>query len=81
MSIDLHDIINQIRTGRLERVMPCPNCGVNDSQDCGYGSRDYFGEFDCEDPDSDGEPCENCHHLWCEECKENLFQKEEFDVS
>lgn len=80
--MSLNDIIEAMRTDRVLRIMPCPNCGVNDSQDCGYGSRDYFGEFDCEDPDSDGEPCEYCHHLWCEECKEkNLFQKEEFDVS
>ena len=25
--------------------MPCLKCGKNDSIDCGYGEKDYWGEF------------------------------------
>ena len=86
MPLIIGDILS-IRTGKLERergVMPCPGCGVNASLDCGYGVWDYEGDFDCEAPDIDGEPCDDCHHLWCNDCKlKNAmeFQKEEFDVS
>jgi len=48
---------------------PCPRCGKNEARDCGYGRRDYWGEFDCEAPDADElETCDSCHHLFCEEC-------------
>lgn len=72
----------------LERIfknkMPCPNCGVNPAEDCGYSTYDpWTGEHDCEAPDNEGEMCDDCHHAHCSLCrlKESYnFKKEEFDV-
>lgn len=76
------NIVEALRTGRENGIMPCPSCGVRSSQDCGYGVWER-GDFDCEAPDIDGEPCEYCHHLYCDECKlqEAMeFKSEEFDI-
>jgi len=53
---------------------PCPKCGKRPRQDCGYlrkipctsgGGTD----FDCVAPDVNGQPCDDCHHVWCDGCK------------
>ena len=53
---------------------PCPKCGRNPRRDCGYkivipSTTDHPQDFDCEAPDTNGEPCDDCHHVWCDECK------------
>ena len=51
-------------------VRPCPKCGVNDAVKCTYGYRDYWGEYDCLAPDQEEIECDDCHHLYCDDCKE-----------
>ena len=58
-------------------VMPCPNCGINDAVDCGYGYWDYYGEFDCLAPEEIDVGCEDCYYAWCDECKKKA---EVFDI-
>lgn len=56
---------------------PCPKCGKNPRQDCGYGhwtSTTDGKDFDCLAPDNKGQPCDDCHHVWCEECKKVALQ-------
>jgi len=53
---------------------PCPKCGKRPRQKCGYllkipSSPGGGTDFDCEAPDMSGEPCDDCHHVWCDECK------------
>lgn len=57
--------------------MPCPGCGMRPAQACGYGHRYWTGEFDCTAPDNeDGEiMCEECHHLYCAKCKEDILRE------
>ena len=64
---------------------PCPRCGKNPAVDCGYGywspdTPNGPGEFDCTFPWPDGEDdeqveCDDCPHLWCKECKDNLLAR------
>ena len=65
-------------------IMPCPGCGVNPSVDCGYLDYNAWdGDYDCLDPDNDGDPCDYCKHLYCSDGKLKdamEFKKEEFDV-
>lgn len=67
MKIDFFDIA----VDKTKERMPCPKCGVNPSVDCGYSVRDYWGDYDCEAPENDGEEelwCEYCHHAYCPDC-------------
>ena len=52
--------------------MLCPNCGENESSNCGYGHWDYWGEFDCNPPEEIDEDCSYCYYAWCESCKKEL---------
>jgi len=69
---------------KSNRVL-CPNCGVNLSNDCGYSLFDYDNEFSCEAPEEIEEECDNCKHIWCNECKEKerifmILQEEDFII-
>ena len=51
---------------------PCPKCGKNPRSDCGFlvrSSTTDGAEFDCLAPDTDSPPCDDCYHVWCDECK------------
>lgn len=57
---------------------PCPKCGKNYRQDCGYGvwsSTTDGKDFDCTAPDVNGEPCDDCHHVWCNRCKKKFLTR------
>jgi hypothetical protein len=78
------EVAKDLEKDWIETTAPCPKCGVNPAEDCGYLLHDpWSGEHDCEAPDVDGEPCEYCHHLHCSLCKMKeayKFKEEEFDV-
>jgi len=57
-----------------EGRQPCPKCGVNPAEDCGFGSWTTGSplgppEYECEAPDAEELECDGCHHLMCKECK------------
>ena len=49
-------------------IRGCPNCSFRIASDCGYGYRDYWGEFDCLAPED--LDCDDCKYLYCSVCKE-----------
>jgi hypothetical protein len=59
----------------------CPKCGLNLALDCGFLERDEWnGDYDCSAPDINGEPCDDCHHVWCYQCQEKAkFMKDSLD--
>ena len=66
-------------------LCPCPKCGKNQRQDCGYGVWHYTmdgNDFDCDAPVEkgkyeEGQPCDDCYHVWCDDCKEKWRKKHE----
>ncbi len=51
-------------------IQVCPNCFLRPSTDCGYGVRDYVGEFNCTHPNANDLDCDGCTHILCNDCKE-----------
>ena len=51
----------------------CPSCGINPANNCNYleetNNSDGY-DFNCLAPD-EVDLCDNCHHLYCDKCKEN----------
>jgi hypothetical protein len=60
-------------------IQPCPSCGINEAHDCGYGERDYMGEFDCSCKNKVVEKrcydCDGCPMLICNTCLKNKEKK------
>jgi len=59
----------EMMVNKKKFIMPCPNCGINDAVDCGFGYKDYWGEFDCHGPEDVDDFCEYCKYAWCDDCK------------
>ena len=58
------------KTNQEKSIALCPGCGINPAVDCGYGHRDYWGEFDCLAPDTEDISCEDCPNILCSSCCE-----------
>ena len=69
----LQETLNKIDPEK--NIALCPGCGVNPAVDCGYGYRDYWGDFDCVRPDTEDIICEDCPHILCPSCKERYEQR------
>lgn len=48
----------------------CPNCGEREAVPCQYIRYDpYNGDYDCDAPEASIDTCDNCKHIFCDECR------------
>lgn len=76
MKFDLDKLEEEVIPNKIWTVesgkQPCPICGINEAESCGYLVYDGEGDYDCVHSDEDDFmfECEGCKELVCSECKE-----------